>query len=114
MAFTWTEDLPPMQGPMRGNAELELDYRTAIVSAINYLEGLRGKALPSFSGGTFSSALNQAAVAMEAVVMKDVVVAGVPRAQVLTVAVRVAQLAFHAGADDQAKAAAVKALLSKQ
>jgi hypothetical protein len=112
MAFTWTEDL----GPAQGNAALEDDYRKAIVAAVNHLEGLRDKGeLPSFSGGSFASASNSAAKAMEAVVMAGVAARGIPRAQVLTLAIRVAEQAFYAGAGDATKAAAaIKAMMPQQ
>jgi hypothetical protein len=111
--FTWTEDLGPAQGVLA----LEGDYRKAIVAAVNHLEGLRGSGveLPRFTGGTFASTANATAKAMEAVTLADVAIKGIPRAMLLTVAVRIAEHAYYAGEGDEEKAkATIKAMLPQQ
>jgi hypothetical protein len=116
--YDWTDDMPPVGS----KPELEPHYRVAISAACAFLEQAMAeqRETPQWSGGLNASPKNETAQDMLAIVEAamagvtgDTVPAGAWRAQIITLAVRMAWVVKGAGFGDTGWEAMTK-LLAKR
>lgn len=107
MAYDWTDDMPPVGT----KPELEPHFRVAISAACAFLEQATAdkREIPQFSGGMNASAKNETAEEMIAIIETamagvpgDAVPAGAWRAQIITMAVRMAWIVRGSAWDGKA------------